>query len=181
MSGGCFERFGTLSQVLRFQKQLRHDRNYCFRNNALERGPEALQEPLREFPGSPHPWGPRPTTPPWPPRRSTVPRGLRLATRPGYSSTVYSKSVGMFSKVQSFKIIRPLSNCMSYKVCPRGEFGNPPRNPLNFPAWSPRMRRPTQPCASSQCNTVSHGAPTSDSSRANPFVGQYPGGSLLET
>ena len=109
-----------------------------------------------------------------------APGGLRLATRTGYSSRVYSKSVGMFSKVQSFKIIRPLSNCMSYKACPRGELRSPLRNPLNFPACSPRMPRPTQPCASPQCNTVSHGAPTSDSSRANPFVGQYPGGSRLE-
>ena len=148
MSGGCFERFGTLSQVLRFQKQLRHDRNYCFRNNALERGPEAFREPHREFPGSPHLWVPRPTTPPLPPRRSTVPRGPRLATRTGYSSRVYSKSVGMVSKLQSCEIILPLCNCMSYKTCPRGEFGSPPRNPLNFPARSPRMPRPTQPCAS---------------------------------
>ena len=84
------------------------------------------------------------------------PCSTRQATQAAHSSTVHFKIVRMFSKVLSFKATSCIEEILMFKNVPMRRVGKPPQTHLgNFPARSPRIPRPTKPCAS----TVYHSIP----------------------
>lgn len=84
------------------------------------------------------------------------PCSTRQATQAAHSSTVHFKIVRAFSKVPSFKDISCIEEILMFKNVPMRMVGKPPQTYLgNLPARSPRISRPTKPCAS----TVYHSIP----------------------
>ena len=136
---------GVVSKVSgRCRKSLGFKNNsFMIESIALETMPSRgvrmhFENPSRNSPVAPS-WGVMADNTPWPPCRSTVPRGPPTSnSNRVLEQGLYLNSVGMFSKFQNFKIIRPLSNCMFYKVCPRGEFGSPPQKPTELPGMVPQ-------------------------------------------